>query len=289
MSGPTSTGVLDREFTMTPGEPPGGGPHALAVAVRYEWARLRTLRSTWFLLGAAVAVNAAVASAVGAEIDSGDRKLDPAGVVTLLTGGAGTAPRSLTALVLGIVGVLVIGQDFRHGTLPSTLCVSPRRGTVLAAKALVVSVWAAGAAVLAAGAAYLVGLAVLGDAWRPSLLGDGATPRALGGFVALVVLTALVGLALGGVLRGVPAALAVLLLVPLALEPLAEAGLDSGGGEAARFMPFTAAHRMIAVSAQDGGHAFVPLGPGAGGLVFAGYAAVLLLLAGIMLKARDAG
>ena len=295
-----ATAVLDeaarskaeRAAARAKAEPSGGGAHALAGAVRYEWVRLWTLRSTWWLLGAAVALNGLVACAVGRAVDSGGQELDPEGVVGLLTGGSGMSTLSLTALFVGFVGVLALGHEYRHDLARTTLTALPRRGSVLAAKAVVVAAVAAVTAVLAVLAAYAVGLLVVGDAWRFSLLRVGDTPRALAGFVALVVLTALLGLALGGLLRHVPAALLVLVLLPLAVEPITDAFLesnDAGGAAAAgRFMPFTAAHQMLTVSGSTEEHAFVPLTALGGGLVFLGYVIALVGLTSVLLRARDA-
>jgi ABC-2 type transport system permease protein len=274
-----------RELTAAAGR-------SFAAALRYEWARLRTLRSTWWLLLAAVAFNAAIAAAVAAGVNSGNQSLDPEGVVNLVTGGAGISPLCLTALFAGMVGVLALGHEYRHGLIGTTLTAVPRRGAVLAAKAVVVAGYAALTAGLAGLAAYGVGRVVIGPDWRFDLLRAGQTPRALGGFVVLVVLTALLGLALGGLLRSVPAALVVLLLLPLVVEPLVDALLQSesmaGAADAGRFMPFTAAYRMTAVSGGDNGHAFVPLDALGGGLVFAGYVLVAVGLTSVLLKARDA-
>jgi ABC-2 type transport system permease protein len=281
-----------RAYERAPVEVPrGGGAHALAGALRYEWVRLRTLRSTWWLLGAALAVSVVVAWAVARDVEQGNQALDAEAVIPLLTGGAGIAPFSATAVVLGVVGALALGHEYRHGLVRTTLCAVPRRGVALLAKALVVALWAAFVAAGTCAAAYGVGAAVLGQAWTFDLVRDGAVPRALGGFAALVVLTALLGLALAGLFRNLAAALAVLIAVPLALEPVAAVLLESdamsGAAEAGRYMPFTAAQQMVAV-VPDGSSAFVPLGALGGGLVFLGYVAALVLLSAVLLRTRDA-
>jgi hypothetical protein len=262
-------------------------------ALRYEWVRLRTVRSTWWLLLTAIAVNALIALVVARSVVAGDQRLDAEGVVTLLTGGAGVSSLSVTAVLVGILGVLALGQEYRHDLIRTTLTAVPRRGVLLVAKAAVVAFVAAVAAILAAGGAYAVGLAVLGDRWSLSLItGDAATTRALAGFVALVVLTALLGLALAGLFRNVPAALAVLLVVPLLLEPVLDQVLQLDAmadvADAGRFLPFTAAARMVAIGGDAAGHAFTPLGPLGGGLVFLAFVGVLGVLTAAVFALRDA-
>lgn len=284
-------GARARELTASAADAPSGGMHALGNALRYEWARLRTLRSTWCLLAAAVAVNALVAMVASLQITSGDLDLAPEGVVAVVTGGAGFSPLAPAAVLIGVCGVLALGHEYRHGLARTTLCALPRRGTVLVAKALVVTVFAAVTAALAAAVAFGVGVAVVGEDWTLSLLSGGDVRRAIGGFVALAVLTALLGLALAGLLRNLTAALAVLLLTPMAVEPLAEVLLRSDGmgefADAGAYLPFTAGQSMVSVSA-DAGHAYVPLSALAGGLVLLGYVVLALGLAAILLKARDA-
>lgn len=262
-------------------------------ALRYEWVRLRTLRSTWWLLFVAVGLNGLVALAVARGVVEGSQKLDPEGVVTLITGGSGISPLSITAVLAGVVGVFALGHEYRHDLIRTTLTAMPRRGVLLAAKAMVVGLWAAFVALLAGACAFGVGRVVIGERWSPTLLDDGdGTIRALGGFVALVVLTALLGIALAGMFRNVPAALVVLLTLPLLLEPVLDQvlQLDSMAdySDAGRFMPFTAAQRMISVGGDGSGHAFTPLGPLAGGLTFLAFVAVLGALAAALFKLRDA-
>lgn len=273
--------------------PSGGALHALPGAVRYEWVRLRTLRSTWRLLFLAVGLNSLIALAVARSVVDGKAALDAEAVVTLLTGGSGISPLSVTAVLAGVAGVLALGHEYRHDMVRTTLTVQPRRGVVLVAKATVVGLWAAFVAVLAAAAAFAVGLAVIGDPWSLTLLDDGdGTTRALVGFGGLVVLTALLGIALAGIFRSVPVALIVLLLTPLLVEPALDTLLQTEAmasfAEVGRYLPFTAAQQMIAVSGETSTQAFDPLGPLAGGLTFLGCVAVVGLFAAALFEFRDA-
>jgi ABC-2 type transport system permease protein len=261
-------------------------------ALRYEWARLRTLRSTWWLLFFALLLNGLIAFAIARSTGSGD-PLDTEIVTALLTGGAGVAPLAFPAVLMGVVGIFAFGHEYRHGLIRTTLSVIPRRGAVLAAKVVVTALWAALVAGLALAVAYGVGWFELRDRWTPSLLVAGQSERVLLGFVALVVLTALLGLGLAGLFRNVPAALVALLVTPLVLEPVITGLLTLNALEPARalgpYLPFSAAQRMLALSSQplaDGLHA--PLSPLGGGLTFLGYVAAITALTGLLLRIRDA-
>jgi ABC-2 type transport system permease protein len=261
-------------------------------ALRYEWTRLRTVRSTWWLTFFALALNALIAFLIARSVDPGQR-LDPGLVTSLLTGGAEFTPLAFPAVLMGVVGIFAFGHEYRHGTIRGTLVAIPRRGTVVAAKIIVPTLWSGLVALVAMAIAHLIGLVVIGSRWTPGLVTAGATERVLGGFVALVVLTTLLGLALAGLFRNVPAAIVVLLVTPLIVEPLLVVLLQLDAlepvREAGRFLPFGAAQRMLALSPQDGlGELVGSLSPLAGGLTFAGFVAAFMILTAALFKVRDA-
>jgi ABC-2 type transport system permease protein len=261
-------------------------------ALRYEWARLRTLRSTWWLLVLALLFHGLIAYAVARSVAPGD-PLDTPLVTALLTGGAGVAPLAFPAVFMGVVGIFAFGHEYRHGLIRTTFTVLPRRGAVLTAKAVMTALWSAVVAVLALAVAYGVAWLELRERWTASLLFPGAAERVLVGFVALVVLTALLGLALAGLFRNIPAALAVLLVTPLVVEPVITGLLTLNALEPVRalgpYLPFSAAQRMLALTSEPlAAGLATPLTPLGGGLTFLGYVAALTALTGLLLRKRDA-
>jgi ABC-2 type transport system permease protein len=258
-------------------------------ALRYEWVRLRTLRSTWWLLLFALVLNSMIAYAVAYSMRAEDR-LDTEMVTTLLTGGAGVAPLAFPAVLMGVVGIFAFGHEYRHRLIRTTLAVIPRRGVLLAAKVVVTALWSALAAVLAIACASAIAWVALGSRWTPALLRQGQTPRVLLGFVGLVVLTALLGLALAGLFRNVPAALVVLLVTPLIVEPVVTVLVQFDALQSVqsvgRYLPFTAGQRMLAVSGVPPGD-LATLTPLYGGLTFLGYVAAGTALTGLLLRTRD--
>lgn len=262
-------------------------------ALRHEWIRLRSVRSTWVLLVGALTAAGLVSFVVSRDIASGGQSLtDPEAVVSLLTGSSGVGPLSFTALFAGLIGVLALGQEYRHGQMQTTLTAIPRRGTLLLAKLFVVALFAACTAALSVGVAYAVGRAEIGTSFDTSLLWDGSAPRALGGFVALVVLTSLFGVALAGIVRSIPVAAVVLIALPVLVEPLLIQGLGevSGGNDVvASHLPFTAGAQMVNLPGGDGpGYDLVALSAFAGGLTFLGFVAITTLFSTAVFARRDA-
>lgn len=266
-------------------------------SIAYEWVRLTSLRSTWVLTVASllIAVLAALAFTFATGGGSGGppgSQGDQAAYATVLTAGA-----QLTPLLMGLLGAFAFGHEYRYGTIRPTLTALPRRGAVAAAKVLLVVVWSAAVAALAVALAVLVAELFGGDRFEPGVgLSVGATPRVALGVVLYVVLSALVGLAFGWLFRNIVAAVSLLLVMPIVVEPLLKLVLSLDALEpvasVGRFLPFTAGAQLYAYSTAidpDIPEAFRnDLSPLAGGLTFAALALVLLAAAYALFQRRDA-
>ncbi|NUP42223.1 MAG: ABC transporter permease, partial [Streptomyces sp.] len=134
---------------------------ALRQAVHAEWTKARTLPGLLWLVAAVAVLTAAVGAATAAAVHY------PAA-------GCGQDPAriSLTGVQFGqagvaVLAVLLIGAEYGTGMIRVTLAAVPRRTSVLAAKAAVLS-----ALVLAAGALAVAGSLLAG---RLILPGHGFT------------------------------------------------------------------------------------------------------------------
>lgn len=140
--------------------------------------------------------------------------------------GESTIPRMINSagnvsmLIVGILGVLCMTQEYSQSTIRLTLAATPNRFSVYIAKLAVVIV---SGAVLMTGviiACVAVGNAILSSR---GFSGDSTHPDAQVSYVALVLATVLVGalgVGLGAVTRNPPSAIAILLLWPLLVEVL---------------------------------------------------------------------
>ncbi|MEU4423333.1 ABC transporter permease subunit [Actinoplanes sp. NPDC024001] len=127
-------------------------------------------------------------------------------------------------MALIAVGVLFATSEYRHGMIRTTLAASPRRGRVLAAKAVVLGAVSFLVGLVGTVGSFLVAVPVLRDQGftlpafpRPSLA-DGAVLRALVLTAVFMAGVAVVGLAIGMLLRHSAAAITitvVLVLLPL--------------------------------------------------------------------------
>jgi ABC-2 type transport system permease protein len=255
-------------------------------SLRAEWTKLRTLPSTvWLLLGtAALTVTVSAAAAAATSCPSGRCADDPARI-------------SLTGIYLGqaviaVLAVMAVSDEYRTGMIRLTLAATPRRVSVLAAKAVAVSGLALVTGTIAVGGSLLAGRLILpgqgiGPAHGYPVLspGDGAVLRAAVGSVLYLALIALLSLGIATVLRDAAVAigtvLGLLYLFPIVAAIAGDAAMSR---HLQQIGPMTAG---LAIEATTN-LAALPIGPWAGLGVLAAWAAAALLGGGLLLQRRDA-
>jgi ABC-2 type transport system permease protein len=257
-------------------------------ALAFERVRITTVRSTWILIAAGLLLTLLIA--LGSVMAGRQDPIDAGKQADLLSGATLLLP-----VFVGAVGVLAFGHEYRHGTVRPALLAVPVRLQMLAAKAAVVAMTSAAAALGAVAGSWLLALAIRGNDVTSVGLTAGATDRVAVGTVLYTVAWGLLGLALGGLLRSIPGAITLLLVWSLVAEPLILQLLVLDAFEPIRpigsFLPFVAGERMYAVDADTEAIAsFVsnPVSPLAGGLLLAGYVAGLLALCLVLFEHRDA-
>jgi ABC-type transport system involved in multi-copper enzyme maturation permease subunit len=248
-------------------------------AVRMEWIKLRSLRSSWWLAIAAVVAMAAAGAGVGLGYRSHTPVATAAQILDNSLGGA-----LLAQLLLGALGVLMVTGEYGTGTIRSTFAAVPRRWTVLAAKVAVGGGAALTAGLVASFAGYLSGqLAIRGTAIPAASLGEPAILRAVVLTGVYLGATALIGVGIGTIVRHSGAAIGT--LFGLMFVPMIVAGLFGESGiTVGRFIPLLMLLNSISVTAP------IP-GLFAGwisALLVCGYAAVVVLAGGVLLLHRDA-
>ena len=212
--------------------------------------------------------------------------------------------QTLTGTFAGLIVVIVVGTmfitaEYRRGLIRTTLVASPRRGRVLAAKAVVLA-----AVTFVVGLVAVTGALFLGER---AIRSGGAfvdpvsaltTVRVVAGTAALLAVAAVLALALGTILRrGAAAVAAVIVVIVLPyLLAVVPSVLPAGAAEwLLRITPAAgfAVERAYPVYPQVKGtymatSGYYPLVPWAGFAVLCGYAAVALALAAYLLRRRDA-
>lgn len=253
-------------------------------ALRFEWVRIRTIRSTYWLIASALLLNAAVAVSVA--LAAHGNALDAEIVGAVVTGGGPYSPLPFAAVFLAVVGVFATGHEYRYGTIQPTLTTVPRRSALLAAKLVVLAALALAVTVVSLFADIVAALLVWGEV--PGLTSQ-PLAAALPGYLVLVLLWAVLGAALAQLFRGVPSALVVILVVPLVVEQLIFSlsyvpALD-WLVPVVRFLPFMAGKQLVHLGGEVD-HEFFDRWLSGG--VFASFVAIVLTVAWILFKRRDA-
>jgi ABC-2 family transporter protein len=205
------------------------------------------------------------------------------------------------AIAVIALGAVFITGEFRRGMIRTTLAASPRRGRVLAAKAIVIGSVTFGAGLAGAAVAFPVAVRKLHAlSWKPPVwpvwsLTSQVGVRMVLGTAALLAVTALLALAAGMILRrsaGAITAVIGLVIVPLVLAvvlPTAPAEWLLRYTPAAAFSLQTATLRYPQVTTGCiPYHGCYPLAPWTGFAVTCAWAVLALAVAAILLRRRDA-
>jgi ABC-2 type transport system permease protein len=266
---------------------PGGPRPSLArCALHAEWTKVRTAGGTFRLLLGFIVATLAVSGAV-------------AGATHCPAAGCGQDPAKLSLsgvdlgqAVVAILAVLVISGEYGTGMIRVTLTAVPRRSTVLAAKAAILTGLVAAAGTVAVLGSVLAGRLILpGHGFTPAhgypLLSpaDGPYLRAAAGSVLYLGLIGLLGLGIATAIRDSAAAIGVVLGL-LYLFPVVAASVANPAWQRhlEQFSPMVAGLAIQATTGLRG----MPISPWAGLGVLAAWAAGAILTGGLLLRLRDA-
>jgi ABC-type transport system involved in multi-copper enzyme maturation permease subunit len=226
-----------------------------------------------------------------------------------ITAGGATAasilvqPLVVALLLTVIVATLFITSEYRRGLIRTTFAAVPNRTEALTAKALVIGAVAFIAGAAASAVAIPLGTHLLttnGNYVLPS--GTATQARIILGTGAVVGLAAVAVLAVGAIVRATAGAVItgiLLFVMPVVLEvPVIQGGSATAPAylewlarisPAAGVAALGAMPRSAAVSySYTLGNGYFPLSPGAGLAVLAAWALVLLLIAVLLVRRRDA-
>jgi ABC-type transport system involved in multi-copper enzyme maturation permease subunit len=179
---------------------------------RAELLKLRTLRSTWgFTLVTVLFAGLLAAANIGGSTDEDRRDPERQSIVAL----DAAFPASIIALLLGII---LVTNEFRHGTIARTLLATPRRERFVVLKLLAgatVGLLLAIAALLVAFVTAVIWLGVLDIPLEPEEWADGA-----GRALVATMLAGVFGAAIGGAVHSQVGALVGVLVWMFVLEPI---------------------------------------------------------------------
>jgi ABC-2 type transport system permease protein len=249
---------------------------AVPAAVKSEWIKLRSLRSTPAIV-AATAIIGVLLSGVLATFVKTDPYTDEAFTIsqTFITS------TILTAVLAAIMGTLMFTSEVQHGTLAPSVAAQPARWVIVVAKAAIAS--SSGlvmgiAGMLAGYAGAVVGGLDAGD--------SSGVPASVAWGLLLTAMAPLLGLGVGMILKHGAMAVSALLVWSFVLENLIRGFAPPS---VSRLLPFSAANGLLGIrSAGDTDETIAAaLSQAQDAVLFGGYLLAALAIGTVLLYRRD--
>jgi ABC-2 type transport system permease protein len=256
-------------------------PVSQGQVIHAEWIKLRTVRSSWLLLGVTVLGIVVVGLLVSYANNAHWSTMTASSRADFNPVNQDLIGVNLAELAVGVLGVLVATGEYASGMIRATFAAVPRRLPVLVAKAGVLAAVTFGVCLAAVLITFLGGQALLGS--HGITLGHPEAVRAVFGASLYLTVVAVLGIGLGFLVRSTAGGIAALLGLLLVL-PIIVAALPGSGSQAVeRYLPSTAGRALFIMNGGDG-----MLSPWLGFGVFLLYAAIVLAAAALALRRRDA-
>jgi ABC-type transport system involved in multi-copper enzyme maturation permease subunit len=249
---------------------------------RAEWIKFVSVRSNVrALIGAGLVLLAF--GTLFASLAGSDEALPPNAAAATDSLSMTFAGMNLSQLVLGVLGAVFVAGEYTTGMIRTMFTAVADRVSVLRAKAIVLGVGSWLVMTVASVVVFFAGQAVYaGDGATYALTDDGVLRAVLGGGVYGAGI-ALMGLALGFLLRSSAAAIGTLVAMLMVAPGLIGLLPDAFSETVGKYLPSNAGQAFLAVSPNE-----TLLSPPAGFAVFARWAVGLLAAAVVVLRRRDA-
>jgi ABC-2 type transport system permease protein len=190
----------------------------VTAALRYEWVRIRTIASSYWMSAFAIALSVGVALLIALFVSAPEvQELNIAQFTSwVLTAGASfSGIPVLAAAFFAVMGAMAMGHEYRYGTNKATLTALPDRIAVFAAKCIVLVAWVTAAVAAIVLLDYLVAAIFMSDPHFSS-----AAIRPLLNYWGYCVGFALAGLSLSAIFRNQTGAIVAVLVWPYVFEPI---------------------------------------------------------------------
>jgi ABC-2 type transport system permease protein len=193
--------------------PRSAGRVTFAGALRSEFTKIRSVRSTYWTLLAmfVVVVGFGALASFGASHGPHGPYFDPTR--------QSLAGLYIGQLIIGVLGVLVISSEYSTGMIRTTLTTNPHRGVMIAAKGVVFAVVALVTSLVTSFAAFFVGQAIMSSDHISTTIGAPNVLRAVIGGALFLTACGVLAFGLGLLLRhtaaGIAAMVALLFVVTI--------------------------------------------------------------------------
>lgn len=269
--------------------PPETGRAGFLDALRSEFTKIRSTRSTYWTLLALVVLCVGI-GALGSYGHLHDFSQMPAGGKTYQRAQfIAQAPMYslfgaiLGQLVMAVLGALTITSEYSTGMIRTSLTVLPARGKVFAAKALVFTGVAVVVGLVTSFASFFLGQAIMSGQHINTTLSHPGVLRAVIGAGLFMAVCGLLSFGIGALLRHTAGAISASFGLLFVLLVLAQFLPTSLANHVDKWIPFNAGSAIWERTSAE--HLFSPW---TGFAVFCGYAAVALAAGWWRFRTRDA-
>jgi ABC-2 type transport system permease protein len=268
--------------TLTATAPAKGRRHGhFGNIVAAELTKFRSVRSSYWSLIAAAVLTIGIGALTSMAIAGAYSSMGPGEQAAISGTEISLLGLWLGQLVIGALGVLAMTSEYSTGLIRTTLAAVPHRSMLLMAKATIVGGIAAVSGVALSLTSFLVGQVLLGPDLAASL-GDPGVARVVVGAGVFVGVVAVVGLAVGAVVRHTAGAIVALVGVTLVLPTIVDA-LPKPWSNVREWMLSSAGEALMTVDRSP-----EILSPGRGALVALLWVVGSLALAAVVISRRDA-
>ena len=262
--------------------PPETGRAGFGDALRSEFTKIKSTRSTYWTLLALVVVSVGIGALTCAGTASHPQGISPASFDATQQSLAGLY---VGQLVIAVLGALTITSEYSTGMIRTSLSVQPRRGVVFAAKGVVFAAVTLVVGLITSFGSFFVGQAILSSHHLSATLGEPNVLRAVIGGALFLTACGMLAYGLGAVLRHTAAAISATIGLLFVLTVLVQFLPQSWQDNVDKWMPALAGSQIWTTKAAGGAHQFPAWG---GFAVLAGYAAVAIIAGLICFRTRDA-
>ena len=252
-------------------------------SLRVELMKMRTLRSTYLTLAVAISSLAAIGVIISWTTANdwlhmrGRERLHFNPLDDSLAG------FQLAQLAIGVLGVLIIASEYSTGMIRASLAAVPRRLPMLWAKLGVFATVTFATMLPSSLFAFFVSQRLLSVRHIQTSWAVPGVARTVIGVALYLTVVALIGVALGAILRNVAGAIATLVGVLLILPVIASALPQTWADRINKYLPSNAGQALMSFSSDSR-----QMSPWRGFALFCGYAAFAIVVAAFALRKRDA-
>jgi len=262
--------------------PPATGRAGFADALRSEFTKIRSTRSTYWTLLALIVITVGIGAIACYGTASHAPQIDRASfdATQLSLGGL-----YVGQLVIAVLGALTITSEYSTGMIRTSLAVQPRRGTLFAAKAIVFAVVSLVTGLVASFASFFIGQALLSSHHLNVTLSQPNVLRAVIGGALFLTACGMLAYGLGAILRHTAGAITAAIGLLFVLTVLVNFLPGTWQDHVNKWMPAIAGSQVWVTKASSPETLFSAW---AGLAVLAGYAAIAIVAGLVLFRTRDA-